>query len=129
MRRSSGHIALASMSGKLGVLPSRIGVDAADGEGRGTGGGSSRVGGGAVLKGLGRSLLPVDCGYGIGGGDEDGGTGSLVGGSGRDDDGGGAPVVSVAVGQGTAAVAVGYTPTALASSPPLHSQHPSRPCS
>lgn len=132
------------MSGILGVLPSRIGVDAVDGEGRGTGVGNSRVGGGAVLRELGRNLPLVGYGYGSdGGGDEDGGgSGSLVGGSGHDDGGGGAPVASVAfvadathtdkavaVGQGTAAVADGYTPTAPASSPPLHSQHPPRPCS
>lgn len=131
------------MSGILWALPSRIGVDEGDGEGRGMGEGSNRVDGGEVLRELGRSLL-VGCGYGNGGGDdEDGGSGSLVGGSGHGDDGGGAPVASVvgashtdkvavavvAVGQGSVAVAVGYKPTALASSPPLHSQHPPRQCS
>lgn len=148
MRHSSGRIARGSMSGILWVLPSRIGVDAVDGEGRGTGEGSSKVGDGAVLRGLGRTLLLVGCGYGNGGGDDEdgGGSGSLEGRSGHDDDGGGAPVASVAtvagathtdkavavvavVGQDTAAVAVGYTPIALASSPPLHSQHLLRPCS
>lgn len=135
--------------GTLWVPQSRIGVGEVGVGGRGMGEGSSKVGGDAVLKELGRSLL-AGCGCGENesgsGGDDCGesesGDGSLVGGSGHDDGGGDALVASVAVGatdagtaaaaaagQGIAAVAAGYTPTGHASSPPPHSQHPLRPYS